>query len=139
MLHDKKRGVGKNFLFPAPFRTELQGFHRLGDGVQKRVAVQARGLALVKGHQILGHAAALDGGQGGFFQAVRKGLQVRKAVQLAALAQRARPGEDGGYRVGAGFLALEVAVVVAGETSTLVIMARLPKAVAIMSLITSPS
>ena len=148
-----KKGRGKNFLFPAPFRTKLQGFHRLGDGFQKRVAVQARGLSLVKGHQVLGHAAALDGGQGGFFQAVRKGLQVRKAVQLAALAQRARPGENGGYRVGAGFLALEVAVVVAGdgavrglvlelsagETSTLVIMARLPKAVAIMSLITSPS
>ena len=74
-----KKGRGKNFLFPAPFRTKLQGFHRLGDGVQKRVAVQARGLALVKGHQVL------------------------------------------------------------GQTSTLVIMARLPKAVAIMSLITSPS
>ena len=134
MLHDKKRGVGKNFLFPAPFRTELQGFHRLGDGVQKCVAVQARGLALIKGHQILGHAAALDGGQGGFFQAVRKGLQVRKTVQLAALAQRARPGEDGGYRVGARFLALEVAVVVAGDGAV-----RGLVLVAIMSLITSPS
>jgi len=47
------------------------------------------------------------------FQLAGKVAQAVKAVQLSALAQRARPGKDGRDGVGAGFLTLQVLVIMA--------------------------
>src|SRR5699024_4518290 len=56
-----------------------------------------------------------DGVDGSFFQRIGKAAQGVDAIQFAALAQRAGPGEEGGHRVGGSLLALEVFVVVAGH------------------------
>ena len=63
--------------------------------------------------EVARHLAGLDGVERGALQLVGERHEVVQAVQLAALAQRTRPREDGGHRVRGGLLALEVLVVVA--------------------------
>ena len=62
--------------------------------------------------QILRHRALIQGREAGLLELVGKLLQLRQAVELAALAQGARPGEDGRHRVRGGLLAAQMAVIV---------------------------
>ena len=80
-------------------KNELAGVEDLG-------VVEARDKC-----EILGHAAAFDGRDGGGFESVCECDKVGQAIELSALAQSAAPGEDRGDRVRGCLLALEMAVV----------------------------
>ena len=94
-----------------------RGFQPGADGAQEveRSDLAGRGVALPHRAQVAGHRAGLDRVDGGFLQRVGVAAQRLDAVQLAALAQRAGPGEQRRDRVGGGLLAFQVLVVMAGH------------------------
>jgi hypothetical protein len=65
-------------------------------------------------NQVLGHEAGLDRLDADPLEGVGE-LQDGVVVELGAVGEAARPGEDRGDRVGRGFLALLVLAVVAGH------------------------
>ena len=65
--------------------------------------------------EVLGHVAGFDRVDADLLQRLGELLHLRRAVELAAVREAARPGEDRGDRVGRGLLALLVLAVVARD------------------------
>src|SRR4051794_1714407 len=65
--------------------------------------------------EVLGHLAGLDRVDAHPLQRGREFRKLRVIVELGAVREAARPGEDRGHRVGRGLLALLVLAVVAGH------------------------
>src|SRR6516225_6361447 len=92
------------------------GRHRLVE-VFRDLVEEARGRqpALVgadEQREILGHVAVLDGLHADLLQRIGKLRKLRIVVELGAVTEAPRPGEDGSDRIGRGFLALLMLTIV---------------------------
>src|SRR3546814_20852570 len=76
---------------------------------------QPRLLVADQDREVLGHVAALHGVDADLFQSLGELLQLRRAVELAAIPETTGPGEDRRDRVRGSLLALLVLAVVTGH------------------------
>src|SRR3546814_8071401 len=79
---------------------------------------QPRLLVADQDREVLGHVAALHGVDADLFQSLGELLQLRRAVELAAIPETTGPGEDRRDRVRGRILALLVLAVVRSEEHT---------------------
>src|SRR3546814_13940182 len=115
MIRRPPRSTRTDTLFP--YTTLFRSRQRLLQVLVELVEELGRGQPLLvrpdEQRQILGHVAGLDRVDADLLQGRGEVADVRRAVELAATVQAARPGEDRRYRVGLGLLATLVLAVVA--------------------------